>query len=145
MNTPQFAWVKSRLPNKAQPVPPIYQPEIAADAIVWAAHNRRREIAVTFNSVVLMWGNKLFPGLGDWYLSQTGYQSQQTKTPREPDKSFNLWEPVAGDFGARGSFDDEARERSWFLAVNKHLPAISLIGLAVLGTITALLGKNQRR
>jgi NAD(P)-dependent dehydrogenase (short-subunit alcohol dehydrogenase family) len=112
LNTPQFGWVKSRLPHKAQPVPPIYQPEVAADAIVWAAQQRQREITVTFNNTTLLWGNKLFPGLGDWYLSRTGYQSQQTDTPREPDRPFNLWEPVAGDFGAHGDFDDQARERS---------------------------------
>lgn len=89
LNTPQFGWVKSRLPNKAQPVPPLFQPEVAADAIVWAAHQRRREVSVTFNNSMFIWGNKFFPGIGDWYLARTGYDSQQTDEPRDPDGRYN--------------------------------------------------------
>src|SRR5437763_7531995 len=78
MNTPQFDWVKSRLPRRAQPVPPIYAPEIAADAIVWASSHRRREMGVGAVTSAVIWGNKLAAGLGDRYLARTGYDSQQT-------------------------------------------------------------------
>src|ERR671931_1437991 len=81
LNTPQFGWVKSRLPHKAQPVPPIYQPEVAAEAIVWAAHHPRREFYVGFSTVKAIVGNKLVPGLGDWYLARTCYEAQQTDGP----------------------------------------------------------------
>jgi len=143
LNTPQFGWVKSRLPHKAQPVPPIYQPEVAAEAIVWAAHHRRREMSVAFYNAALLWGNKLFPGLGDWYLSRTGYESQQTDEPRDPERPFNLWEPVAGDFGAHGAFDARARDRSWYLEVNKYLRPLALGGVVLAGGVAALLTRAK--
>lgn len=145
LNTPQFGWVKSRLPNKAQPVPPIYQPEVAAAAIVWAAHHRRREITVGAQNALLLWGNKLFPGFGDWYLARTGYQSQQTDEPRDLDQPFNLWEPVPGDFGAHGAFDDRAQNQSWQLELNKRLPllALSAAGAIALTAAALLSGKGD--
>ncbi|MBK8902579.1 MAG: SDR family oxidoreductase [Anaerolineaceae bacterium] len=138
LNTPQFGWVKSRLPNKAQPVPPLFQPEVAADAIVWAAHQRRREVSVTFNNSMFIWGNKFFPGIGDWYLARTGYDSQQTDEPRDPERPHNLWQPVAGDFGAHGDFDARAHNSSWFLQLNKRLNLAILPGLALVGVAAAL-------
>lgn len=143
LNTPQFRWVKSRLPNKAQPVPPIYQPEVAAEAIVWAAYHQRREITVGFNNAIILWGNKLFPGLGDWYLARTGYKAQQTSEPRDPDRPHNLWEPVPGDPGARGVFNDRARQDSWQLKLNMHLPELALAGgVALAGALFALLKRK---
>src|SRR5881227_288395 len=82
LNTPQFGWVKSRLPNKAQPVPPIYQPEVAAEAIYWAAHHYERSVDVGASTSIVVWANKFVPGFGDWYLGKTGYKSQQTNEPR---------------------------------------------------------------
>lgn len=123
MNTPQFNWVKSRLPNKPQPVPPIFQPEVAADAIVWASRNRRREIYVGIPTVKAMWGNKFFAGLLDWYLAKTGYKSQQTDQPEQPDRPSNLWETVPGDYSAHGDFDEMSKTCSpglWFVK-NKWL------------------------
>jgi NAD(P)-dependent dehydrogenase (short-subunit alcohol dehydrogenase family) len=120
LNTPQFRWVKSRLPNKAQPVPPIYQPEVAAEAILYAAYHKRREITVGFKNSVIVWGNKFFPGIGDRYLARTGYKSQQMDEPRDPDRPHNLWEPVAGDPGARGEFNQRAKAGSWQLWANTH-------------------------
>jgi hypothetical protein len=134
LNTPHFGWVKSRLPNKSQPVPPIYQPEVAAEAVVWAAHNNRRELSVTFASFLAQWANKFAPGLADRYLARTGYDSQQTDEPRDPNRPHNLWEPVSGDHGAHGAFDDRARDSSPFLTINTHLREI---GLAALGLTTA--------
>ncbi|HEX6384932.1 MAG TPA: SDR family oxidoreductase [Anaerolineae bacterium] len=143
LNTPQFRWVKSRLPNKAQPVPPIYQPEVAAEAIVWAAYQQRREITVGFNNAIILWGNKIFPGLGDWYLARTGYKAQQTSEPRDPDRPHNLWEPVPGDPGARGVFNDRARQDSWQLKLNMHLPELAVAGgVALAGALFALLKRK---
>ena len=94
VNTPQFDWVKSRLPRKAQPVPPIYQPEVAADAIVWAAEHAPRELSVGGPTPVVIWGNKLAPGLGDEYLARTGFDSQMTDESESPERPNNLYAPL---------------------------------------------------
>ncbi len=120
LNTPQFGWVKSRLPHKAQPVPPIFQPEVAADAIVWAAHHRRREVWVGASSVKAILSAKLAPTVGDWALSREGYSGQQTPEPEDPSRPNNLWQPVEGDHGAHGSFDSRARSFSAQFWLNKH-------------------------
>jgi NAD(P)-dependent dehydrogenase (short-subunit alcohol dehydrogenase family) len=111
MNTPHFGWAKSRLPNKPQPVPPIYQPEIAADAIFWAAHHTRREVWVGMPTVQAILGNRIAPGLIDRYLAANGVELQQTDEPDDPGRPHNLWEPVPGDHGAHGAFD--ARASDW--------------------------------
>lgn len=117
LNTPQFGWVKSRLPRKAKPVPPIFQPEVAAEAIYWAAHHDRREIDVGGPTVEAILGNKIAPGWLDRYLAEKGYDGQMTGRPENPDRPFNLWEPVddSVDHGAHGTFDDQARSTSWQL------------------------------
>ena len=120
LNTPQFDWCRSKLPRKAQPVPPIYQPEIAARAIVYASRHRRREIYVGFPTVVTIIGNKLFPRLGDLYLGRTGIQGQQTPERERPGRPDNLFEPVAGDPGAHGRFDARAHARSPQLWTSLH-------------------------
>jgi short-subunit dehydrogenase len=103
LNTPQFDWVKSRLPRKAQPVPPIFQPEVAAEAIYFAAHNPRREFYVGLPSVEAIVANKIAPGLLDHYLARTGYHSQQHDGAEDPNRPDNLWQPVPGDHGAHGA------------------------------------------
>ena len=114
MNTPQFSWVKSRLPRKAQPVPPIYQPEIAAEAIVYGSHHPRREIYVGMPTVGAITVNKVVPGLLDHYLAHFGYDSQQCDGREDRHRPDNLWEPVDDekDFGAHGKFDS----RGWIAA-----------------------------
>src|SRR3989441_6996336 len=102
MNTPQFDWVKSRMPREPQPVPPIYQPEIAADAIVWAAAHRRRELSVGAPTAAAIWINKIASAFLDRYLAKTGYDAQQTDQPADPARPHNLWRPVPGDHGAHG-------------------------------------------
>ncbi len=136
VNTPQFAWVKSRLPKKAQPVPPIFQPEIAADAIVYAATHRRRELYVGLPTVKAILGNKLAPGLLDRYLARTGFKSQQTDEPRDESQPSNLWESVPGDYSAHGSFDGRAKNFSWQFWCNKHriLCAGLILTVAVIAT-----------
>jgi hypothetical protein len=139
LNTPQFEWGRSRMPRKPQPVPPIYQPEVAAEAIVWAAEARRREVYVGGSTAITILGDKIAPGLGDRYLARTGYDSQQTDEPAEGGEPDNLFEPVPGRHGAHGRFDDRAHERSIQLWVTRHRR--SLAALAV-GTIAAIRWKR---
>lgn len=115
LNTPQFAWVKSRLKNKAQPVPPIFEPEVGARAVYWAAHHDRAELYVGRSTVEAIVGNKIAPRLLDRYLGHTGYDSQQTSEPEDPNRRDNLWMPVDAneDFGAHGSFDSRAHASSF--------------------------------
>lgn len=120
LNTPQFSINKNHMPYHAQPVPPIYQPEVAADAIVWAAHHPRREMYVGLSTAITILGNKLFPGLGDRYLARNGYAGQQTSKPADPNAPDNLYEPVPGDHGAHGIFDDSSHARSPQLWTVKH-------------------------
>ena len=134
LNTPQFDWGRSRMPRQPRPVPPIYQPEVAADAIVWAARHRRRELYVGGSTLIAIIGDKLAPGLGDRYLARTGYDSQQTKEPVGADRADNLFDPAAGDHGARGRFDRASRRRSLQLSASKHR---RLLGTAVAAALAA--------
>ncbi|MEP6560628.1 MAG: SDR family oxidoreductase, partial [Nakamurella sp.] len=114
VNTPQFSWVLSRLPRHAQPVPPIYQPEVAARGVLYAAdHPKRREYWVGASTAATLAANAVAPGLLDRYLARTGFTSQQTDQRQDPDAPVNLWEPADGpdgkDFGAHGIFDDKAK------------------------------------
>jgi NAD(P)-dependent dehydrogenase (short-subunit alcohol dehydrogenase family) len=121
LNTPQFNVVRSRLPNRAQPVPPIYQPEVAARAIVWAAeHPDRKEVWVGASTAATLTADKVASGLLDRYLGRTGYDSQQTDEPDDPARPDNLWEAVPGDHGPHGRFDDRATARSAHLWVTMH-------------------------
>jgi hypothetical protein len=128
MNTPQFDWVKSRLRGRAQPVPPIFQPEVAADAIVWASDHDRRELYVGASTALAIVGNKALPALGDWYLARTGYAAQQTSEPERPDRPANLWEPVDddNDFGAHGRFDARAHGGSWQMWLTTHRAPVAI-------------------
>jgi len=143
MNTPQFGWVKSRLPNKPQPVPPIYQPEVGAEAVYFVAHNERREMYVGYPTVEAIVGNKIVPSIGDWYLGRGGYEAQQTDEPDEPDRQNNLWETVAGDHGAHGTFDARSIDFSPQLWANKNRGAVVLAGLGIAAGL-GLLWKKLR-
>jgi NAD(P)-dependent dehydrogenase (short-subunit alcohol dehydrogenase family) len=140
LNTPQFRWGRSRLSRKPQPVPPIYQPEVAARAVVWAARHRRREVYAGLSTVVTVWGDKLAPALGDRYLARTGFDAQQTSEPADGLSSGNLFEPVAGDYGTRGPFDHRAHARSPQLWATTHRGAL----LAAGGGLAAALGLVRR-
>ena len=125
VNTPQFDWVLSRLPKPAQPVPPIYQPEIAARAVLYAAdHPKRREYWVGGSTAGTLAANAIVPGLLDRYLAKTGFKSQQVDRPTPEHPPENLWEPADGpdghDFTAHGSFDDRAKSRSFQLWASQH-------------------------
>jgi hypothetical protein len=144
LNTPQFSWVKSRLPRKPQPVPPIFQPEVAAEAIFWAAHHDRPEVYVGWPTVKAIVGNKIAPRLADWYLARNGYSSQQTDEPVESDRRDNLWEPVPGDHGAHGDFGARSLSSSWQFLLNKHKTGLTLAGLTAAAALLALV-KDSRR
>jgi len=131
MNTPQFDLVKNRLPRRPQPVAPIFQPEVGARALYWAAHHDRRETDVGLPTVGAVVGHKLAPGLLDRYLARVGYEAQQQQELAPLDRPCNLWEPVRGDHGAHGSFDGRARSRSFQLWTDMHrgLVALATVGL----------------
>ncbi len=143
MNTPQFGWVKSRLPRKGQPVPPIFQPEVAAQAIVWAAFHDRREIFVGWPTVEAIVGNKIAPGWLDHYLARTCYEAQMTDEPEDPNRPDNLWQPVPGDHGAHGVFDDRARSWSWQLWADLHRHWITLAGAGLAGLAMGVYSRKR--
>ncbi|HXF37874.1 MAG TPA: SDR family oxidoreductase [Actinomycetota bacterium] len=134
LNTPQFHWVKTDLERHPRPVPPIFQPEVAARAIVWASEHRRREVHVGGPTVAAIWANRFVPGLLDRYLGRTGYRAQEAPWPVEPDRGDNLHEPVGGDHGAHGEFDDRAHGRSpqlWFTTHRRALAVAAAAGAGV--------------
>lgn len=147
LNTPQFGWVKSRLPHKAQPVPPIFEPEVGARAVYWAAHHDRREIYVGGSTVEAIVANKVAPRLLDHYLGRTGYASQQTCEREDPARADNLWKPVDSDcdFGSHGTFDARANSLSFQLWTDLRRSKIAWgLGLSaiVLGTFLRSYRKN---
>jgi NAD(P)-dependent dehydrogenase (short-subunit alcohol dehydrogenase family) len=135
-NTPQFDWVRSRLPGKAQPLAPVFQPELAAQAIVWASRHGGRELKVGFPAWMAIWGDKLFPRLGDWYLARKAFEGQQASEPRDPQARDNLFETVPGAFGAHGRFDRIAKTHSLQLWLATHRAAAWLSA----GAVCVLLG-----
>ncbi len=141
LNTPQFRWVRSRLPRKAQPVPPIFQPEVAAEAIRWAAYSNRREVNVGWPASKAIIGNSFFPGAGDRYLARNGYDAQMLDEPEESGRPDNLWHPLPGDAGAHGAFDDRAITSSAQFELNKHRGWIAAAAAILLGA--ALLGRKR--
>jgi NAD(P)-dependent dehydrogenase (short-subunit alcohol dehydrogenase family) len=142
LNTPQFSWGRAKLPKHPQPVPPIFQPEVAAEAIVHAAEHPRREILVGWPAVKAVYGERIAPSLGDRVLGRNGFDAQQTDPPLDGDRPGNLFEPVPGDFSAHGRFDDEAKPRSLLLEANLHRVPL---GLAALGAAAAaLLARNGK-
>lgn len=133
MNTPQFSWVKSRLPRKAQPVPPIFQPEVIAEAIVYASDHYRREWTVGFPAFKAIVGNKIAPGFLDWYLSKNGYESQQYNgAADDPKRPNNLFETVPGHQSAHGDFDSRSQNRCLQFWVSKNRIWIILLVVLLL-------------
>ncbi len=143
LNTPQFGWSRAKLPYHPQPLPPIYQPEFAAEAIVWAAHNRRREVYVGTPSVMTIVGNKIAPWFADRYLARNGYSGQQTNEPVDPDRPDNLFEPVAADRGTHGKFDDQAYPSDRQFWVTKNRAWLTLMGAGLAGAAYALARRSR--
>jgi NAD(P)-dependent dehydrogenase (short-subunit alcohol dehydrogenase family) len=137
LNTPQFSWVLSRLPRRPQPVPPIYQPELAGRAVVWAADHRRREWWVGASTAATLVANALAPGLLDRYLARTGFDAQQTDRPTDGHAPANLWDPVDADddHGAHGEFDERAHDRSVQWALTRHRRSVLAAGAVLAGAM----------
>jgi NAD(P)-dependent dehydrogenase (short-subunit alcohol dehydrogenase family) len=145
LNTPQFRWVKSRLPMKSQPVPPIFQPELAADAIVFASENERREMWVGWPAARTIIGNRIAPWYVDRKLAKEGFEGQQTDEPYE-ERPHNLWHPVddGEDYGAHGVFDDRAKRRSLQHWASKNRAALSLVGAGLAGVAGYMIADSKR-
>ena len=124
LNTPQFSWSRAKMPRHPQPVPPIFQPEVAAEAIFYAADKPRRELVVGWPTLKAIYGEKFAPGLLDRYLARNGFDAQQTDEPLDRERPGNLFEPVVGDFSAHGPFDNEARPRSLLFDLDRRLAAL---------------------
>jgi NAD(P)-dependent dehydrogenase (short-subunit alcohol dehydrogenase family) len=134
MNTPQFDWAKSRLPRQTQPVPPIFQPEVGADAVHHAVRTDvGRELLVAWPTVKAVLGEKLVPGYIDRKLGRDGYSGEETSVPADPNRPDNLWSPAPGAYGAHGRFDDRSRDVSVELWLAKRKPWIALAGAIVAG------------
>jgi NAD(P)-dependent dehydrogenase (short-subunit alcohol dehydrogenase family) len=136
LNTPQFDHCRSKMPRKPMPVPPIYQPEVAADAVHYAAHSNRRQVFVGAPTVYTIVGERIAPWLGDWYMAKTGVGSQQTQQPIDPPREGNLFEADERDPGAHGDFDGKAHAHSPVLWLSKHRRTLAT-GVAVVGGAAA--------
>ncbi|GHA78540.1 SDR family oxidoreductase [Pontibacter akesuensis] len=134
MNTTQFGFVKTRLPNKPKPMGKIYQPEVAAEVIVYAAENERREYRVGYPTLQAIIGNKIAPWFADYVLAKTGIEGQQTNTPEDPNRKHNLYDPLPGDHGAHGTFDDQATYFSPQVWLSLHRDKL-LAGALALGGV----------
>jgi short-subunit dehydrogenase len=145
VNTPQFLWGRTKMPRQPQPVPPIFEPEVPARAIYWAAHHKRREIFVGASTMKAIYGQDVAPGFADWYLGKNGYESQQAHEPLPKGRKDNLFEPVPGDFQARGMFTEKASTCSPITWLNLHRTPVLLAvagAAALTGTLIAR-GQNN--
>ncbi len=143
LNTPQFSWCKSTMPRKAQPVPPIFQPEVGAEAVYWAAHQQHREVFVGWPTVQAIWGQRLVPGFLDHYLARMAWDGQMVDAPRDPGAAIDLYEPVPGHQGAHGSFDSRARSRSWEVQLTTRASWVATAGSALAGLALRVLNGRQ--
>jgi NAD(P)-dependent dehydrogenase (short-subunit alcohol dehydrogenase family) len=141
VNTPQFEHCRNKFDKRSQPVAPVYQPEVAADAIHWAAHHKRREVYVGISTVYTIWGNKVAPWLAERYLAKTAVGGQLSQVDHDPDRPGNLFAPPDGDAGAHGPYDDRAHGRSIQLWATKHrrslLGGLSVAAATAAGVVTA--------
>jgi hypothetical protein len=139
--------VRTTLRRQPRPVAPVFQPEVAAEAIVHAAEHPRRELWVGASTAKAILANRVVPGLLDRYLARTGFSSQQTDQPRDPNQPVNLWEPVDGaggrDYGAHGIFDGKATSRSVQLWASQHHGVLGAAAVGALATAAALLRRSR--
>ncbi len=139
VNTPQFDWARNKMGRRAMPVPPVYQPEVPARAIVFAATHRRRDVWVGYPTVQAILANRIAPGLIDKYLATAGYKGQLTAEPQDEDAPDNLDQPVPGPYGAHGRFDDVARSGSWEMFTSRHRVAVfAALGVGVVAGVHQL-------
>ena len=144
VNTPQFDVSKTRMPRHPQPVPPIYQPEVIARAVLYAAEHAPRELWIAGSAIKAIVGQRVFPGLLDRYLARTGYTSQQTNQPVSPNRRDNLFQPVPGDRGAHGDFDDRSRAHSPELWARRHRKLLAATTLIASAGVALGLGRTNK-
>ena len=137
VNTPQFSWCRTKLPNHPQPVPPIFEPEVPAEAVYWAAHHRRRELDVGLSAVKAIVGNKLAPRFADWYLARTGFDSQQIEEMPVGERRDNLFEPVPNKAATHGIFDAQAKRHSYQLYMTTHRRLLTRLLAIATGAVAA--------
>jgi hypothetical protein len=133
------------MPRHPQPVAPIFQPEVVARGIYYAAYTHRREVWIGYPTVEAIVGQMVAPGLADHYLARHGYNAQMTSRPASPERPDNLWEPAAGDYAAHGRFDSRARTWSWQLALNMHRPLAVVLTAGAAAALAAVFGKDDLR
>jgi short-subunit dehydrogenase len=143
VNTPQFNWCRTKLPNHPQPVPPIFQPEVAGEAVYWAAHHRRREVVVGFSAVKAIVGNKLAPRFADRYLARTGFRSQQIEGMAPESRAGNLFDPMP-NAATHGNFDARAHSRSYQLWATTHRPLLAATAAALAAAFAGTRRTNRR-
>lgn len=145
LNTPQFDWVKNRMGKRSQPIPPIFQPEVAAEAVIFAVEPPRREIYVGASSMKAIWDNRVAPWLADRVLAKQGYEKQLTDEPGDPTRPSNLWKPVPGDHGAHGRFDADSKPRSLQLWITRHRRGLGFLATTLVadGLTLALARRAQ--
>jgi NAD(P)-dependent dehydrogenase (short-subunit alcohol dehydrogenase family) len=145
VNTPQFNWVKNRLPRRPAPPDPLYQPELAARAIVYAMDHPRRDVYVGPTTLKALYAQSLVPGLTDRYLASTAWEGQMADVPDDPNRPSNLYGALAGDHGAHGRFDDRARDHSLQAWVATHRTEVAMAGAvaAGLGGLLVLFGRRR--
>ncbi|AMM18649.1 short-chain dehydrogenase (plasmid) [Burkholderia sp. PAMC 28687] len=144
VNTPQFDWAMNKMGVKAKPVAPIFEPEVPARAIFFAATHKRREVWVGFPTVKAILANRIAPGLIDRYLASAGYAGQLTDVPLAADAPANLYEPVPGNYGAHGRFDQESKTGSWEMFTDRHRSAFwALAALGLVGGVHLLAKKYK--
>lgn len=144
MNTPQFSWCRTRLPRHPQPVPPIFQPEVAARAIVWASSHRRREVYVGWPTFKAIYGQEVAPGYIDKYLAKFAYSGQETDQPVSADRPDNLFEPASEQYAAHGIFDDRASNFSPMMWIDLHRGGVALGAAVFAGTLLAFMRGRRR-
>jgi short-subunit dehydrogenase len=147
VNTPQFDWAMNKMNKRPQPVPPIFQPEVPARAIVFAAFNRRRDVWVGMPTVMAILANRIAPGLLDHYLAKAGYSGQLTDQSKQADAPANLFQTVPGPYQAHGRFDAQASGHSWEMVTDRHRDALfgALLALGGLALAVLMNGRSARQ
>jgi short-subunit dehydrogenase len=145
LNTPQFDWALNRMPKRPRPVAPVFQPEVAARAIIWAAHHHRRRLYVGLSSLLMIWANKFVPTWLDRYMARTAISGQLSSEASEPDAPDNLWQPAPGDHGARGRFSKGAYDHSIQFWATSHRGWLAMIGTGLaVGAVCAGIARGRR-
>ena len=145
MNTPQFDWSLNKMHHMAKPIAPIFQPEVAADAICYAATRRRRELWVGFSTVKAILANRIAPGLLDRLMARSGYSGQLSDTPLPMNATGNLYDPAPGHASAHGRFDERAQSVSWQALADRHRAAVGVVGVVMVGWLACAAWLHRRR